>query len=768
MATITVTNLNNGGAGSLRAALVDAQALAGADTIVFAPNLSGGAINLSSRLTTFSGEVTVNGDINGDGVPDITISGDTDNDGTGDTQFFLNSGTAVTTFNGITFEKGYGSGFRANVIQNDPSATLTITNSYVSDTEIQASGGSLAGTILSQGDLTLTNVLIDNAIADLGDGAAVGAAGLTTFSTATTTVDRVGVSGNATGGDFAFLGIVNYGSISGGVFDIGTGSGDDGSGLVNRGEGTGTVDAGITGDNIANPISGVAGDDAILGFGGNDTVTAEGGADTIFGGAGNDSLSGGNGDDTIFGGAGNDIITGPQQFSNGDVGNIGDGFDLLFGGPGSDTIRGGFYRDTVYGGAGNDVIVITSNERIDEIHGGAGRDTLDASGSEGSIIVRESNGELTLNGIGRDGPQSFTGVEVVLGSRKKDELNDSNATVDLRFEGRGENDTLVGGAGDDTLIGGAGLDEINGGAGNDRIVVTGDDEVDDVNGGANRDTLVFSGISSGRAVRADLGDRTVTLLVDGEAHNTVGSVRNVEIVIGSDGADTLTGGGGADTLMGGARGDRLSGGANADRLFGDSGGDTITGGGGADRAWGGRGADRLDGGDGGDRLFGESGKDRLVGGRGDDRLTGGAADDILIGGSGKDRLVGGAGKDKLTAGLGADTLTGGAGADQFIFAPGQGVKLVTDFQNGLDKIKLSGVANFGQLSVTEGQGDAIIRFKKTIIRLDGVDSDRIDRSDFIFGSSGAEKPAAPEIGGDAALDDDPLAAFLNMGADDLL
>ena len=81
MATITVTNLNDGGAGSLRAALVDAQAMAGADTIVFAPNLSGGTINLSARLTTFSGEVTVNGDINGDGVPDLAVGAYDDDDG---------------------------------------------------------------------------------------------------------------------------------------------------------------------------------------------------------------------------------------------------------------------------------------------------------------------------------------------------------------------------------------------------------------------------------------------------------------------------------------------------------------------------------------------------------------------------------------------------------------------------------------------------------------------------------------------------------------
>jgi len=39
-ATLTVTNLNDSGAGSLRQAVIDANAAAGADAITFAPSLS--------------------------------------------------------------------------------------------------------------------------------------------------------------------------------------------------------------------------------------------------------------------------------------------------------------------------------------------------------------------------------------------------------------------------------------------------------------------------------------------------------------------------------------------------------------------------------------------------------------------------------------------------------------------------------------------------------------------------------------------------------
>ena len=81
MATITVTNLNNDGEGSLRAAIDQAAAQAGADEIVFAQALSGQTIRLSSRLMLSSGEIAINGDTDSDGDADITISGDANGDG---------------------------------------------------------------------------------------------------------------------------------------------------------------------------------------------------------------------------------------------------------------------------------------------------------------------------------------------------------------------------------------------------------------------------------------------------------------------------------------------------------------------------------------------------------------------------------------------------------------------------------------------------------------------------------------------------------------
>ncbi|GMG85542.1 hypothetical protein LNKW23_47650 [Paralimibaculum aggregatum] len=50
------------------------------DTITFAPALSGGTIHLTATLPTLTGETVIDGDIDGDGRPDITITGDVDGD----------------------------------------------------------------------------------------------------------------------------------------------------------------------------------------------------------------------------------------------------------------------------------------------------------------------------------------------------------------------------------------------------------------------------------------------------------------------------------------------------------------------------------------------------------------------------------------------------------------------------------------------------------------------------------------------------------------
>jgi len=79
---------------------------------------------------------------------------------------------------------------------------------------------------------------------------------------------------------------------------------------------------------------------------------------------------------------------------------------------------------------------------------------------------------------------------------------------------------------------------------------------------------------------------------------------------------------------------------------------------------------------------------------GDDTITTGSGDDTLVGGNGKDILNGGAGNDTLIGGDGNDRLTGGLGADTFVFSPGDGRDVITDFNHGEgDQIDLSAFSN---------------------------------------------------------------------------
>src|SRR5262249_49541082 len=101
MANITVMNLNDAGAGSLRAAIALADASAGADTIDFAPGLTG-------TITLTSGELTLSTDVYIEGGGLITISG---NDAS--RVFDVTGGTS--TLHALTMTHGYSGGYGGGV-----------------------------------------------------------------------------------------------------------------------------------------------------------------------------------------------------------------------------------------------------------------------------------------------------------------------------------------------------------------------------------------------------------------------------------------------------------------------------------------------------------------------------------------------------------------------------------------------------------------------------------------------------------------------------
>ena len=116
---------------------------------------------------------------------------------------------------------------------------------------------------------------------------------------------------------------------------------------------------------------------------------------------------------------------------------------------------------------------------------------------------------------------------------------------------------------------------------------------------------------------------------------------------------------------------------------------------------------------------------------GNDLLDGGEGNDTLQGGDGNDTLIGGLGDDLLDGGSGNNTLTGGLGNDTFVLST-VGTSTIVDFEDGLDLLKLEGDLTFGQLSISEQNGDTWLKTQNNqpLAILTGIDANLISAADF--------------------------------------
>ncbi len=171
-ASFTVTNLNDTGAGSLRQAMLDANATAGADTITF---VVPGTITLESMLPAISDVAGLT--IDGGGA--ITISG---NNAVRVLEVNTNAALVVQNLT-ITSGRGYGA-----AIYNDDGGTVTVMNSTLS-----GNTGSRGGGIYNDqgGTVTVTNSTISGNSVDAG-----GAAIFNTYNSTATVTNSV-LSGNS-------------------------------------------------------------------------------------------------------------------------------------------------------------------------------------------------------------------------------------------------------------------------------------------------------------------------------------------------------------------------------------------------------------------------------------------------------------------------------------------------------------------------------------------------------------------------------------------
>ena len=214
----------------------------------------------------------------------------------------------------------------------------------------------------------------------------------------------------------------------------------------------------LSGDNKANTL---------MGLGGNDDLSGDNGKDVLDGGAGDDELDGGDGDDSLTGGPGADELTGGEDEDTASYARSAEGVTVrlhAFQAMGGDA-EGDTFADTViypwtdYDEDDDPVEMEAVLPDVEHLTGSRQDDIL--AGDHRANIISGGWGDDKLYG-GPNGDDS--NVDTLLGGRGDDML----------FGGVGS-DTLDGGSGDDMLWGGPGEDTLFGGHGSDTFYITFDE-----------------------------------------------------------------------------------------------------------------------------------------------------------------------------------------------------------------------------------------------------------------------------------------------------
>ncbi len=363
----------------------------------------------------------------------------------------------------------------------------------------------------------------------------------------------------------------------------------------------------------------------------------------------------------------------------------------------------------VYAYEGNDLIL--GSLGADIIDGGSGLDAVSYATSQSRVVINLSPSEASGGDAEGD---VLINIEQVYGSSHDDSLTGNDLS-----------NVLIGRSGNDMLFGKEGNDFLRGDGGGDLL-----------DGGSGHDTARYESSNGSISVNLSTG-QTSGFHAEGD---TLVSIEN---------------------LMGSRNfGDELTGDANDNRLDGFGGNDQLFGNDGNDILQGGEGADWLDGGEKLDWAYyhrsasavqidltastaegGEATGDTLIsiellyGSQFDDTLIGKGGANTLTGNRGNDTLDGKGGNDTLLGRQGNDTMTGGAGADKFRYTESTfDHDTITDFEDGLDKIDLTGSGlAFGDFGISQQGVDTLVSLNADHnIVLQGILSTTITTADFIF------------------------------------
>lgn len=407
------------------------------------------------------------------------------------------------------------------------------------------------------------------------------------------------------------------------------------------------------------------------------------GADQIFAGGGNDIVEAGGGDDFVDLGPGDDLfiwsIAGGHDNVNGQAGfdtvsiTTGDSSDRIKIGSDENRALVEINNNGSVSAANVERIIVTPGIATDRIeisdlrattvteilidlasvdtgNPDVSRDTvrINASDDNDTIKATADNGTIFITGFGpkvaiKNADQSGgTRDELTIKGFAGDDTLDLSAlpdSVGMEFEldGGDGNDTLIGTAGGQSLFGGAGDDLLIGGAGADLIVGgLGIPETD-----SGMDTASYAASNAAVSVNLATGK--------GKGGHAEGDqLVEIENLIGSRFADTLTGDDKANRLDGRGGADTMAGGKGNDTYIVDNAGDRVI-----ERA--GEGIDTVRA---SISLTLAANVENLV-------LTGNAAIDAT-GNALANRLTGNAANNRLDGQAGADIMAGGKGDDTYI------------------------------------------------------------------------------------------------------
>ena len=297
----------------------------------------------------------------------------------------------------------------------------------------------------------------------------------------------------------------------------------------------------LTGNDIAQRISGSTGDNLIFGLGGDDLLN---------GGAGNDTTDGGFGDDLHYvdsaldvvierAGEGRDTVYASVSYTLGAAARVEALSAVNLGASDAINLTGNGFAQEIYGNAGANLLT-----------GGGGGDYLVGGGGDDTYLI-SNVGDYLVEGAGQGRDVVYTSISYGLTAGAQIEVLSTDAlggTDAINLAGNAFAQAIYGNAGTNSLYSGGGADYLAGFGGDDTYFIQSGTEFIAEAAGQGRD-VVYTSVSYALAAGASVEALSTDSILGTGAINLTGNELNNEIY-GNNGANILNGGGGGDYLVG--------------------------------------------------------------------------------------------------------------------------------------------------------------------------------------------------------------------------